>query len=85
MARATYCSMVDSTLKMRQTRTMRKLRMRTRSQCHARAARPRPLRHSPGRGGVQGARLTAQGLGTSARGLEGPSATQPRPPGARHP
>lgn len=51
VARATYCSMVDSTLKMRQTRTMRKLRdRRTRSQRPRQDALPSPLRRGPGPG-----------------------------------
>lgn len=42
VARATYCSMVDSTLKMRQTRTMRKLQ-----DGKTRRSAPRPARPPP--------------------------------------
>lgn len=76
VARATYCSMVDSTLKMRQTRTMRKLWDRsTRSQCHSQAAHPARSDMAQEGAGAGGS-PTAQGPGTSpgACGLPGPPA-----------
>lgn len=64
VARATYCSMVDSTLKMRQTRTMRKLRDRsTPSQCHSQAAHP--ACSDTAQEGAGAGSPTAQGPGTS--------------------
>lgn len=81
VARAAYCSMVDSTLKMRQTRTMRKLRDRNaRSQCRA-SRPPRPLRHGPGRGAGRGL-AHRPGTGHFPPGPEGSQCHQPRPPGA---
>lgn len=48
VARVTYCSMVDSTLKMRQTRTMRKLRgRRTRRSALAASLPALPPPHDP--------------------------------------
>lgn len=74
---------VDSTLKMRQTRTMRKLGGQERTQsvpCQA----ARPARSDTAQEGAgQGARPPPRGLGTSALGPEGSQCHQPRPPGAR--
>lgn len=56
VARATYCSMVDSTLKMRQTRTMRKLQGGKTRRSAPRPARPLhpPPRHKPRPGDWRG-------------------------------
>lgn len=65
VARATYCSIVDSTLKMRQTRTMRKLRAEDTRSAVA-ASLPALPRQAPARAWGQ-------------EGLPPPAAVGPRP------
>lgn len=80
VARVTYCSMVDSTLKMRQTRTMRKLwggRTRRSAPGASPPALPPPTQAGPG----------AEGFPTTpAPQDQAPSAPATPPPGPRaHP
>ena len=76
MARATYCSMVDSTLKMRQTRTMRKLRTGGHA-VSARARLPAPRPQTRPRPGEQAGPLPPEGPGPSLPGSEGSKGHQP--------
>lgn len=83
VARATYCSMVDSTLKMRQTRTMRKLQgRRTRRSALAASLPALPPPHGPRTRSSPPAGEQVPGAGRTHPGMEdqfGPPRPRDRP------